>query len=82
MSLAIEFMKYPALKIKSTQIFNFLKICALWHILLYAAMPAKALQLPSSRYLMEEIRSNFNRPDSVFLDLKKKYNSPIKMTMN
>ena len=78
MSLAIEFMKYPALKIKSTQIFNFLKICVFWKILFCAAVPAKALQLPASPYIIEEISSNFNKPDSVFLDLKKKYNSAIK----
>lgn len=65
------------LKIKSRIFFNFLKICTLL-ILFVIQIPARAFQLSSSIDTFQETSSNFNRSDSVFLDLTKKYNLAVK----
>jgi len=66
-------MKYLPLKIRSCIFSNLLKICTLLHIFFVAGKPATAFQLSSFTDTFQETSSNFNKPDSVFLDLTKKY---------
>ena len=71
-------MKHFHLEIIKKTFFNFTKICALLPILLFPEISSQAFQLSSSKDGFQESSSNFNRPDSAFLELTKKYNFAVK----